>query len=131
VFDGVLRRLFGWLPVPVSVTADDEDAQVWYKTTQVYVAGIRRACAERLEEADEDHDAAGGRMFRVEAERGAEIVRMRRGAGERVGASEELLDEMERAETLLNEAADGYADEDRLFRRLRSVEEELAEECPR
>ncbi len=126
VFDGVLRRLFGWLPVPVSVTADDEDAQVWYKTTQVYVAGIRRSCAERLEEPRDD----GGRMFRIEAEHGAEIVRMRRGAGERVGASEEVLAEMERAEALLNEAADGHADEDRLFCRLRSVEEALAEECP-
>lgn len=131
MFDGVLRRLFGWLPVPVSVTADDEDAQIWYKTTQVYVAGIRRSCAERLEEAEGDRNGAGARGFRIEAERGAEIVRMRRGAGERVGASEKLLDEMERAETLLNEAADGYADEDRLFDRLRSVEEALAEECPR
>lgn len=126
MFDGVLRRLFGWLPVPFSVTADDEDAQVWYKTTQAYVAGIRRSCAERLEESRDD----GGRMFRIEAEHGAEIVRMRRGAGERVGASEEVLAEMERAEALLNEAADGHADEDRLFGRLRSAEEALAEECP-
>jgi hypothetical protein len=126
VFDGVLRRLFGRLPVPFSVTADDEDAQLWYKTTQVYVAGIRRSCAERLEESGDE----GTRGFRIEAERGAEIVRTRRGAGERVGASEDLLAEMERAETLLNEAADGYADED-LFDSLRSVEETLAEECPR
>lgn len=123
MFDG-LRSLFDRLPVPTSLTADDEDAQIWYKTTQIYVADIRRSCVERLESEN------GGRMFRLEAERGAEIVGTRRGAGKRVGASDELLGEMERAEILLSEAADGYADENRLFDQLESVERMLSEECP-
>lgn len=110
------------------LSADVEDRRIWYKTTQVYVAGVRRSCSEAFRKNDDT--AASTRDLRLEAEKGAEIIRMRRGAGVRAGASEELLNRMERTEKLLSEAADGYAERERLVRSLREVETLLQEECP-
>jgi len=110
------------------LSADAEDRRIWYKTTQVYVAGIRRSCSEAFKKTDSTE--ATKRDLRVEAEKGAEIIRTRRGAGRRAGASEELLSKMEKSEKLLKEAADGYAHRERLVRSLREVEDLLEKECP-
>lgn len=111
----------------LSTSADEEDQQIWYRTTQVYVAGIRRSCTEALPERK---DPDTNHRFRTEAEKGAKIVKTRRGAGPRVGASEELLNEMEKLEKILMEATDGYIQEECLLDQLRKVEEKLERECP-
>lgn len=109
-------------------STDEKDQQIWYKTTQVYVAGIRRSCTEALKQGE---GLTRNRTFRLEAEKGAEIVRTRKGAGSRVGASEKLLNEMDDLERLLREASDGYAEEKRLVQALKEVEKSLEEECPK
>jgi len=121
----VLNRIKNLIFAPT----DEKDQQIWYKTTQVYVAGIRRSCTEALRE-QKGESLGKNRTFRIEAERGAEIVRTRKGAGDRVGASEKLLNEMGELEKLLREASNGYAEEKRLLQSLNSVEQRLEEECP-
>jgi len=105
------------------MSASDEDRQIWYKTTQVYVSGIRRKCVEALENGDK-------RAFKSEAEKGAEILYIRAGAAKRAGVSDALVEEMEEAERLLREGYGGYADPKRIDRRLRALEESLEKECP-
>jgi hypothetical protein len=120
---GVIQRVRRLL----STSVDEKDQRVWYGTTRMYVAEIRRSCTEALPETEEPEDS---RRFRTEAERGAKIVGARKGAGPRVGASEELLNEMEELEEALREAGEGHADAEELLRRLEEVEDRLGRECP-
>jgi hypothetical protein len=120
----LLKRLVG---VP-SVSA--EDRGVWYGTTRMYVKEIRRSYEKKLRAAESaGRSGHRERSLRLEAERGAEILRTRASAGERVGASDEIIGRMRDCERLLRETAGGEVD-DGTADRLGELEEALRDENP-